>query len=199
MGGIVVALCEVSVSIKRIVIVALALAVSMIGCVPNRAIDTGVEEGVTTGAEGETIPRWPPVSLDPEVFFVRLGECLEERGFAVSVDPGAHTIGYRGSQIQAYKTARDECILEVDPSYLEVPPEFTDDQLAELYAYVTDQAACLAELGYPQVEVPSFDRFAGDLRGRFDPVGDLAELGVFPSDENIGTCRDRAKPLWFVP
>ena len=183
----------------RVILVAVTAVLFVAGC--SNGTDTGtVPAGVaTTGPGEETIPRWPPVSLDPEVFFVRLGECLEAKGFVVSVDPEAHTIRDSGSQKEAYRDAFDECILEVDPSYLEVSPEFTDDQYAELFAYVTDQGACFAELGYPQVEVPSFDRFAGDLRGRFDPVGELAELGVFPSDEEIGTCRDRAKPLWFVP
>jgi hypothetical protein len=181
------------------VVGALAVTLLVAGCGAGSKTETVAEGDMTTAGDEETIPRWPPVSLDPEVFFVRLGECLEERGFAVSVDPQAHTIGYRGSQHEAYEAAFDGCILEVDPSYLEVPPGFTDEQNAELFAYVTDQAACYAELGYPQVEVPSFERFAGDLRGRFDPVGKLAELGVFPTDEEIGTCRDRAKPLWFVP
>lgn len=183
----------------RIVIVALALAASAVGCRQDSTAETGAEGGVITGAGEETTPRWPPVSLDPEVFFVRLGECLEGRGFAVSVDPQSDTIAYRGSQIEAYKTARDECILEVDPSYLELPPEFTEEQNTQMFIYVTDQAACFSELGYPQIEVPSFDRFAGDLRGRFDPVGELAGLGVFPSDEEIRMCKERSKPRWFVP
>lgn len=186
-------------SARRIGVVVLVLAASVIGCSPDSATETSTEGNVTTGPGGETTSRWPPVSLNPEVFFVRLGECLEGRGFVVSVVPEAHTIRHSGSQKEAYGTAFDEGILEVDPSYLEVPPDFTDEQNAELFAYVMDQVACFAELGYPQVEVPSFERFAGDLRGRFDPVGKLAELGVFPTDEEIGTCRDRAKPLWFVP
>lgn len=163
---------------------------------------------VPTSAAGEatatsSIPRWPPVSLLPDEFFPRLVECLNDRGYPVTLGPD-YTLTGSGSAGGAsdralYKKAREECIREVDPSYAEDPPPFTEAQLESLYGYLQQVVACLAGLGYPQVEMPSFERFSTDLEGRFDPVGVLVEdFGVFPDDADIATCRQEGKPSWFV-
>ena len=147
----------------------------------------------------EATPQWPPVSIPPEEFFGRVGDCLEDEGFSVEVNPAEYTLTYRGTQRQAFDAARDACMNAIDPSYLSNPPPFTEQQLVELYDYAIDKVDCLEELGYPRVDLPSFDVFANELSGRFDPVGQLFADGDSVDDEDMLFCRSRAKPLWFVP
>jgi hypothetical protein len=152
----------------------------------------------TSEADVGTIPRWPPVSILPGEFFLLVEDCLQQKGFAPVVDPEAHTIGFTDSQ-PGSDWAKKECINDIDPTYLEPPPPFTEEQLADLYLYVTDQRDCYVELGYSRVEMPSRTLFETDLRGRFDPAGELASTyGEFPTDEDLATCRSRSRPYWFV-
>ncbi len=156
------------------------------------------EVSTTSGADAGTIPRWPPVSIPPDEFFLLLEDCLQQKGYAAVVDPAAFTISFPGSQ-PGSDQARDDCIDEIDPTYLVAPPPFTDDQLNDLYAYVTDQRECYVELGYSRVEIPSRTIFETDLEGRFDPAGELASsYREFPTDEDLATCRSRSRPYWFV-
>lgn len=152
----------------------------------------------TTAADVGTIPFWPPVSIPPDEFFPLVEDCLQLKGFAPVVDPEARTISFSDSQ-PGSDWAKKECITEIDPTYLETPPPFTEEQLADLYLYVTDQRDCYVELGYSRVEMPSRTLFETDLRGRFDPAGELATAyGEFPTDEDLATCRSRSRPYWFV-
>lgn len=152
----------------------------------------------TSEANGGTIPRWPPVSILPDEFFLLLEDCLLEKGFAPVVDPKAYTVSFPGSQPGSDEATR-ECKEEADPTYLEPPPPFTEEQLADLYLYVTDQRDCYVELGYSRVEMPSRSIFETDLKGRFHPAGELAsKFGEFPTDEDLATCRSRSRPYWFL-
>jgi hypothetical protein len=152
----------------------------------------------TSEADVGIIPRWPPVSILPDEFFPLVEDCLQQKGFAPEVDPEARTIEFPDPQ-PGSDWAKKECINDIDPTYLEPPPPFTEEQLADLYLYVTDQRDCYVELGYSRVEMPSRTLFETDLRGRFDPAGELASTyGEFPTDEDLATCRSRSRPYWFV-
>lgn len=154
----------------------------------------------TSEADVGIIPRWPPVSILPDEFFLLVEDCLQQKGFAPEIDPDAHTIEFPDPQPGSNSDwATQECINDIDPTYLEPPPPFTEEQLADLYLYVTDQRDCYVELGYSRVEMPSRTIFETDLEGRFDPAGELAStFGEFPTDEDLATCRSRARPYWFV-
>jgi len=152
----------------------------------------------TSGANGGTIPSWPPVSIPPDEFFLLVEDCLMQKGFAPVVDPEAFTISFPKSQ-PCSDEAMQDCMDDIDPTYLEPPPPFSDEQLADLYLYVTDQRDCYVELGYSRVEMPSRTIFESDLEGRFDPAGELASTyGEFPTDEDLATCRSRSRPYWFI-
>lgn len=167
----------------------------------DAALDAG--SAPLTGSEvteESTIPRWPPVSLLPDEFFPRLVACLNDHGYPVTLGPN-YTITGGGliTERETYRKASEDCIREIDPSYVEDPPPFTQEQLESLYRYLQGVVACFADLGYPQVEMPSFERFSTDLEGRFDPVSALIDdYGVFPSDADIAICRQEGKPSWFV-
>lgn len=158
-------------------------------CSPGGAPTTDVNSGSTA--------QWPPVSIPPDEFFLLVEDCLRDEGYAPVVDPEEHTVGFPGDQAGS-REALQACIAEIDPSYLEPPPPFTEEQLADLYEYVTDQRDCYVELGYPRVELPSFELFSTDLEGRFHPAGVLAsEFGQPPDAADQTTCRERSRPDWF--
>ena len=166
------------------------------GTTPLPTADTTENQDTATA---ETIPRWPPVSVPPVEMFTRIGECLSGKGIVVEVNVQEYTVTYRGEQQEAYRAALGECMESIDPSYLSDPPDFTAEQLEDLFGYVLDQVNCYAELGYPQVELPSFDLFIDELRGRFDPVAALSTQGALPDEAEMIMCRGRAKPPWFMP
>lgn len=167
------------------------IVLAMMACVGCARSGSGSE------SSGESIPRWPPVSLLPDEAYARVGTCLEDKGYAPVVDPNDRSVGFPGNQPGASEALR-ACFEEVDPSYLEDPPPFTQEQLDDLYAYVTSQRDCYVEYGYPRVDMPSRDRFDTEMRGRFDPAGALAAMGDAPSPEEIHDCRERSRPLWFL-
>ena len=184
---------------------AVVLAVLLAACSASGAEvaagDPAAEANSTIQVATEgPIPRWPPVSLQPDEFFPRLVKCLQDNGYAVTLGPD-YSISETGGSLEdasAYNETFDDCTRQIDPGYLEEPPPFTQAQLESLYAYLTLETQCLAEFGYPLVEMPSFERFSTDLEGRFDPVGELADIGNLPTDDEIRTCRQRDKPAWFV-
>ncbi|NOY54436.1 MAG: hypothetical protein GXP34_00410 [Actinobacteria bacterium] len=139
------------------------------------------------------------MSLLPDEFFPRLVKCLNDHGYAVTLNPDYTISGHGSVDSEQFLQTRDECAREIDPGYVEDPPPFTETQLESFYSYVKAEAACFAELGYPLVQVPSFDKFLSDLPVLFDPVAVLIEdLGVSPTNEEIATCRWRNKPEWLV-
>jgi len=192
--------------VKRVCVAGAMVALLVAGCTaaPPRVAGTTPLPSVETTeiqdtATAETIPQWPPVSVPPVEMFTRIGECLSGEGFAVDVNVQAYTVEYSGEQHEAYRAALDACVESIDPSYLTDPPDFTAEQLQDLYGYVLDQVNCYVELGYPQVELPSFDLFIDELRGRFDPVAALSTQGALPDEAEMIMCRGRAKPPWFMP
>lgn len=107
--------------------------------------------------------------------------CLNDHGIPATLGPD-YTISGGASARAVHKEIREECFREVDPSYAEDPPPFTEAQLESLYGYLQKQVARFVESGYPQVEMPAFERFSTDLEGRFHPVRALIEeFGVFPT------------------
>jgi hypothetical protein len=135
--------------------------------------------------------------VPPDEFFLLVEECLRDEGYAPVIDPEEHTVGFPGNQAGS-REALQACVNEIDPAYLEPPPPFTEDQLADLYEYVTDQRDCYVELEYPRVELPSYELFSTDLEGRFDPAGVLtSEFRQPPDTADVTTCRDRSRPDWF--
>jgi len=191
---------EPGTDMKKGVVVTILLLLSLTSCTSASTPPTTPETSTTTSTPSDSTPRWPPVSLLPDEFFPRLVKCLQDNGYAVTLGPD-YSISETGGSLEdasAYNETFDDCTRQIDPGYLEEPPPFTQAQLESLYAYLTLETQCLAEFGYPLVEMPSFERFSTDLEGRFDPVGELADIGNLPTDDEIRTCRQRDKPAWFV-
>lgn len=141
---------------------------------------------------------WPPVSVLPDEYFPLVAGCLEDHGFTVTVDVQQRSFYFPGDQ-PGSKESRIACQEEIDPSYLQSPPPFTDPQLVELYQYQQSQIRCFADLGYESVTLPSYEIFMAELRGRFDVVGQIREeTGEVPSDAETKTCRERDRPYWFL-
>lgn len=153
-----------------------------------------------TGPAAPELPRWPPTGLAPDEFFSRLEVCLREHGYAVTVDFVQYSVEFHlsdDSQVAHAREAQRECIEEVDPSFLSVPPPMSEEQLRALYPYIAARAECLADRGYPLVELPTFDAFV-DLGGRFDPAGELHQMGVSLDFADVTECRQQHRPGWFA-
>lgn len=158
-------------------------------------LDPGSDPASTAASRGD-IPLWPPVSVHPDEYFPLVGECLEEAGFDVIVNDRGFTFPHDQS---GSDTKQRECMERVDSSYLEPPPPFTDDQLVDLYEYKQSEVTCYADLGYIEVDLPSFEVFATELRGRFHPVGAISEQsGQVPTENEMETCREGDRPYWFI-
>jgi len=80
----------------------------------------------------------------PDEFFPLVVECLQDNGYAVTLGPD-YSLSEAGGSYEnrgALKETFDECAQQIDPSYLEDPPPFTEAQLKALYDYVNAQVTC---------------------------------------------------------
>ena len=107
----------------------------------------------TSDAKVGTIPCWPPVSIPPDEFFLLVEDCFAAEGFRTGRRPrGVHD---RFSGITTRFGSGDSGMHEQHRStYLEAPPPFTEEQLADLYLYATDQRDCYVEFGIRESKCP---------------------------------------------
>lgn len=168
----------------------------------TRAAPITTSTTITTtpaGAPGEA-SAWPPGRMGADEFYALVKACIERRGFAATVNAEERYVEFRyddQAQLAKAQEAMHACFDEVDPTFNQPPPAFSDAQLGELYPYVVAQAGCLAEAGYPALDAPSFDFFAEELRGFWDPAGELAEAGVPLDYADVTACRAAGRPAWL--
>lgn|GEM_PF-2995082 len=87
-----------------------------------------------------------------------VSKCLEERGWEVAwnSDGSPGTVGGPREQGEKMKTDISSCREEVDRAN-PLPTEFSAEVARETYDARVAQLQCIAELGYPLPEIPSFE------------------------------------------
>ena len=138
----------------------LVLAVAVAGVVASLVDRTPTNIGASPAPEPTS-----PYQHSRQQFLVLVGECVRGEGFAsVRVDVRESKIDFADpADVSAGgPDAIRACVTRVDPARHGHPPERSERQLRDLYAFRVAQARCLESLGYRVGNPPTLQQFLLD-------------------------------------
>lgn len=100
-----------------------------------------------------------PVYLDWRLVNERVGECMRDQGFPVSVTAGGNGLSF--ADVPSEQSAMAESVFDACVAGLNVPPQrpLTADEMSLFYAYYVELRGCLVGQGYELPEPPSEQYF----------------------------------------
>jgi hypothetical protein len=114
-----------------------------------------------------------------------LVECVNDQGFAVTLDPDGG-IGFGSVSAEQNGLATAVYFACKAGLRLQAPEPLTSAQWEKVYAYEVALASCVAELGYSVSDPPSLDAYI-DSQGDWSPYFDLPDSALLNLDL-IRTC-----------
>lgn len=119
----------------------------------------------------------------------RVGGCLTERGWDVTVGWDSVRSNASPEQMDAYQVANDECYALVTAD-LPPPPTLTPERAAEEYEAQVLYRECLQRHGVEVPALPSYQKFEDDLLTRGELYDGSWEAGLPPGHSLRAECKD---------
>lgn len=134
---------------RALAAIAAAIAVAIAGC---------------TSTPGEPSADGSPSPSKPQAEDWQAGmvQCLTDKGWDVtSRDDGGFGYELSEEQLDPFDQAREECHLSLGYDF--EPPEYSQDEAAEIYDAFVTAAECVRDLGYEVPDPPSKQAFVEEM------------------------------------